>query len=149
MKTFLKIILAVFLLLVCRSFYHGIMNYKQNKSSSITAVETNAVQNPEVFDTNKAHFTQVAHWEGKSTKNTETFHISSIPWVIIWGINDVDSKYAMVHIVVYTADGKIVDSFTGGKSDSTILRRTGNFYLKIDCVNTNYVISVGTLKENK
>lgn len=79
--------------------------------------------------------TVVASWEGESTKNTETFHISSNEWKIMWKTNPGQYGDMNFQIYVYNSNGSLKDvaaNVIGESTDSTIMRGSGDYYLKIN-----------------
>lgn len=83
---------------------------------------------------------EIARWKGKSTKNTETFHIPSHEWRISW------STYGDMNftICVYRSDGSLVGlaaNVIGEDRDSSLMRGTGDYYLAI-YTSQPYVVTV-------
>jgi len=82
----------------------------------------------------------IKSWQGKSTKNTETFNISGNEWRICWDTRG-DGIFS---ITVYTSDGEMVDlaaNVQGNDSDCSIMRGAGAYYLSINTTQT-YTIQV-------
>ena len=87
---------------------------------------------------------EVARWEGKSSKNTETFHISSYEWRIWWDTSPSEDGEGSLAILVYRADGgllAVAANVIGEDADSTIMRGAGDYYLRIETTQP-YVIAV-------
>ena len=87
---------------------------------------------------------EIARWEGKSIKNTETFHIPSNEWRISWDTKPGEYGAMNFQIYVYTAAGSLTDvaaNVIGQDMDSTIMRGTGDYYLTINTAQP-YVILV-------
>lgn len=77
----------------------------------------------------------VVSWEGKGIKNTETFHISSNVWRISWDTKPGQYGEMNFQIYVFDADGALVDiaaNVIGEDSDNSIMRGSGDYYLKIN-----------------
>lgn len=91
---------------------------------------------------------EVARWEGKATKNTETFHISSRQWRISWTTRPGEFGAMNFQIYVYK-EGSVLPNVAanviGTDSDSTIMRGAGDYYLTIN-TGQPYVIVVEALK---
>jgi len=152
MKTIYKMIglavLAVFLLLGCIG---------SNGSTDNTATPSDNVQStpekaPSNEDTNvqepvKEAPVVIASWEGESTKNTETFHVSSKEWKISW--DTTSGKYGDMNfqIYVYDSNGRprgVAANVVGANNDSTIMRGEGDYYLMINTAQP-YKITVETV----
>ena len=76
-------------------------------------------------------FHEVARWEGKSTKNTETFYIPSEMWVIAWATRPGEYGPMNFQIFVYNAYGDLVDvaaNVIGEDADRTVMRGAGSYY---------------------
>ena len=77
----------------------------------------------------------VVSWEGNGIKNTETFHISSNVWRISWDTKPEQYGEMNFQIYVFDADGALVDiaaNVIGEDSDNSIMRGSGDYYLKIN-----------------
>jgi len=77
----------------------------------------------------------VVSWEGKGIKNTETFHISSNVWHISWDTKPGQYGEMNFQIYVFDADGELIDivaNVIGEDSDNSIMRGSGDYYLKIN-----------------
>jgi hypothetical protein len=76
----------------------------------------------------------IANFTGSSTKDTENFHVSSNQWKIVWSTTQ-DSEYkGTFAFFVYNADGssKYISSMVSGtNSDNTVIRGSGDYYMKI------------------
>ena len=89
-------------------------------------------------------WSQVARWEGKSSKNTETFHISSYEWRISW--DTWPGEHGEGNFAVFARDAGgglvgVVANVIGADTDSTIMRGAGDYYLGIS-TGQPYVIVV-------
>ena len=90
---------------------------------------------------------EVARWEGKGYKNTETFHVNSKQWKVSWNFYSEDEGHGVFYVYAMREDGTATDkavSYSGGSgSDSTILRSgPGDCYLKIMSANGSWQIIV-------
>ncbi|MDA0988128.1 MAG: hypothetical protein O2783_03120 [Chloroflexi bacterium] len=78
---------------------------------------------------------QVARWQGKATKNTETFQVTSNEWRISWTTEPGDFGALNFQIYVYLADGTlagIAANVIGTDSDASVMRGAGQYYLTIN-----------------
>ena len=110
---------------------------------------TDVKAGPPIESTEKARMNsgtwhEIARWEGKSMKNTETFHSSSKEWRISW--NTWPSEYGDMNfqIYVYKANGDLVDiaaNVIGKDKDSSIMRGIGDYYLQFNTAQP-YVVFV-------
>ncbi len=78
---------------------------------------------------------EVARWQGKSIKSTETFHIPSEEWRISWKTEPGEYGDMNFQIYVYESSGslpEIVANVIGQDIDSSIMRGSGDYYLKIN-----------------
>lgn len=86
---------------------------------------------------------EVARWEGKSIKNTETFSIPSSEWRISWDTRPGEYGEMNFQIFIYTAADDLVDvaaNVIGADKDSSILRGAGDYYLKINTAQPYVVV---------
>lgn len=78
---------------------------------------------------------EIAQWQGKSIKNTETFHIPSNEWRISWKTEPGEYGDMNFQIYVYENSSSIpvelVVNVIGYDVDSSIMRAAGDYYLKI------------------
>ncbi len=87
---------------------------------------------------------QVARWEGKSSKNTETFHVPSHEWRISWDTWRDEQGETTFAIFVYDAGGGYLGmaaNVIGANSDSRTMQGSGDYYLGIS-TGQPYVIVV-------
>ncbi len=78
---------------------------------------------------------EVARWQGKSMKNTETFHIPSFEWRILWLTKPGEYGDMNFQIYVYNSAGSLIDvaaNVIGENKDSSFMRGSGDYYLKIN-----------------
>jgi len=86
---------------------------------------------------------EIARWEGKSIKNTETFHSPSQEWRISWDTKPGDYGAMNFQIFVYSDAGDLIDvaaNVIGEDKDSTIIRGAGDYYLTINTAQPYVVI---------
>ena len=77
----------------------------------------------------------IAQWQGKATKNTETFHIPSKEWRISWDTRPGSLGDFNFQLFVYTADGDlrtVAANVIGADQDSSTMRGSGDYYLTIN-----------------
>jgi hypothetical protein len=103
-----------------------------NKTANISTANTSEDTNTKI--NTKATWHDVITFEGDSTKNTQTFHISSNNWAISWATTP--GKYGDMNfaIMIYDENGNLIDSaanIIGKGSDTTYMKGSGNYYLKI------------------
>lgn len=87
---------------------------------------------------------EVVRWEGKSIKNTETFHIPANEWRISWDTKPGEYGDMNFQIFIYTASGDlkgVAANVIGADKDSTIMRGAGDYYLTINTAQP-YVIVI-------
>ena len=87
---------------------------------------------------------EIARWEGKGLKNTETFHIPSNEWRISWDTMPGEYGEMNFQIYVHNATGSLADvaaNVIGEDADSSIMRGAGDYYLTINTAQP-YVILV-------
>ncbi|HON71779.1 MAG TPA: hypothetical protein PK512_00430 [bacterium] len=80
-------------------------------------------------------WSEIAKWQGKGYKSTETFHIPSNEWRILWDTKP--GKYGDMNfqIFVYEASGSlasVVANVIGKDKDSSYMRGSGDYYLIIN-----------------
>jgi len=78
---------------------------------------------------------EIAQWQGKSIKNTETFHIPSYEWRISWKTEPGEYGDMNFQIYVYEASSSIPEvaaNVIGYDMDSSIMRGVGDYYLTIN-----------------
>jgi PKD repeat protein len=76
----------------------------------------------------------IASWTGSANKNTEMFHVPSNEWKITWNTQAGNLGNGIFSIVIYNSDGSYKDiaaNVMGSNSDSSIIRGSGDYYLKI------------------
>lgn len=78
---------------------------------------------------------EVINVSGKGTKQTETFNIKAKEWRVSWTVQEssICPKCGAFLIHVYKNDHltDVAASVQGADSDSTIIRGSGDYYLKI------------------
>lgn len=78
---------------------------------------------------------EIARWQGKGIKNTETFHIPSREWRISWSTKPGEYGDMNFQIFVYKSDGSLVTvaaNVIGKDKDSSFMRGAGDYYLTIN-----------------
>jgi hypothetical protein len=86
---------------------------------------------------------EVARWQGKSIKNTETFHIPSHEWRISWKTEPGEYGDMNFQIYVYETSSSIpgiAANVIGYDMDSSIMRGAGNYYLTINSAQPYIII---------
>lgn len=89
----------------------------------------------ELKTTPAATWHEIARWEGKSIKDTETFHIPSREWRIVWSTKPGEYGNMNFAIIVYNSDGTMVSvaaNTIGEGSDISYVRGSGDYYLSIN-----------------
>ena len=89
---------------------------------------------------------EVARWQGKSIKNTETFRIPSHEWRISWKTEPGEYGDMNFQIYVYKTSSSIPEiaaNVIGYDMDSSIMRGAGDYYLTINSAQS-YIIIVET-----
>jgi hypothetical protein len=84
---------------------------------------------------NSSPWYEIAQWQGKSIKNTETFHVPSYEWRISWKTEP--GKYGDMNFQIYVYEisssiPQIVANVIGYDMDSSIMRGAGDYYLTIN-----------------
>lgn len=95
---------------------------------------------------------KVISWEGKSSKNTETFHISSDEWRIRWSTKTGEYGDMNFIVLVYKANDTLLDvaiNTIGENSDVSYMRGSGNYYLSIDTLQPYTIIVEEKIVEEK
>lgn len=80
----------------------------------------------------------VSSWQGKSTKNTETFRILASEWRVCWKTQGD----GILQIYIHDSDKNLKDlaaNVQGNDEDCSIMRGAGNYYLSI---NTTQVYNI-------
>jgi hypothetical protein len=93
---------------------------------------------------------KVGMWTGQGIKNTETFHIPSDSWSVIWSTSPINSYGGILQIFIYRSDGTLVGlsaNVMGKDSNNSYMRGAGDYYLKINSANHIYSIIVTALRE--
>jgi hypothetical protein len=77
----------------------------------------------------------ISRWQGKSTKNTETFRIPTNEWRISW--NTEPGEYGDMNFIIsaYKPPSNLPDvvaNVIGRDRDSSIMRGAGDYYLSIN-----------------
>ena len=91
---------------------------------------------------------EIARWEGKATKNTQTFNVRSRQWRISWATRPHELGAFNFQIFVYRESGALVNvaaNVIGADNDWTIMRGAGDYYLTINTAQP-YVVVVETLQ---
>ncbi len=89
---------------------------------------------------------EIAQWQGKSIKNSETFHVPTNEWRISWKTEPGEYGDMNFQIYVYKPPSElpsIVANVIGYDVDSSIMRGAGDYYLTINSAQ-HYVIIVET-----
>ena len=89
-------------------------------------------------------WSQVARWEGSSSRSTETFHVPSHEWRISWDTWPGEQGETTFAIFVYDAGGGYLGmaaNVIGANSDSRTMQGAGDYYLGIN-TGQPYVIVV-------
>ena len=100
---------------------------------------------------NKSPWYEIARWQGKSIKNTETFHIPSHEWRISWKTEPGEYGDMNFQIYVYETSSSIpgiAANVIGYDMDSSIMRGAGDYYLTINSAQP-YIIIVEAKHEQK
>jgi len=93
---------------------------------------------------NNSSWYEIARWQGKSIKNTETFHIPTNEWRISWKTEP--GEYGDMNFQIYVYDTannfpQVAANVIGYDMDSSIMRGVGDYYLTINSAQ-HYVIVV-------
>lgn len=96
-----------------------------------------------VKESEESKLKEIASWKGSGIKNTETFHISTKEWLIMWATTP-HPKYGDMNfqIYVYNANGDIVDivaNIIGEGKDYSTMRGSGDYYLTINSAQPYYI----------
>ena len=87
---------------------------------------------------------EIGRWQGKGTKNTETFHIPSQEWRIAWSTKAGDLGAMNFQIMVYKAGWSfpitVAANVVGEDTDQSIMRGAGDYYLTINTAQPYMVI---------
>ncbi len=89
-------------------------------------------------------WSQVARWEGNTSRSTETFRVPSHEWRISWDTWPGEHGETTFAIFVYDAGGGYLGmaaNVIGANSDSRIMQGAGDYYLGIS-TGQSYVIVV-------
>ena len=89
-------------------------------------------------------WSQVARWEGNTSRSTETFHVPSHEWRISWDTWPDEQGETTFAIFVYDAGGGYLGmaaNVIGASSDSRTMQGAGDYYLGIS-TGQPYVIVV-------
>lgn len=100
------------------------------RKPSLTLVPTK-----EPKTTPAATWHEITRWEGKSIKETETFHIPSREWRILWSTKPGEYGNMNFAIIIYNSDGTMVNvaaNTIGEGSDISYVRGSGDYYLSIN-----------------
>ena len=100
---------------------------------------------------NNSPWYEIARWQGKSIKNTETFHIPSHEWRISWKTEPGEYGDMNFQIYVYETSSSIpgiAANVIGYDMDSSIMRGAGDYYLTINSAQP-YIIIVEAKHEQK
>ena len=89
-------------------------------------------------------YIEIATWEGKSIKNTETFTVTEKEWIIQWATKPGEYGEMNFQIYIYKADGTLIGvaaNIIGEGSDYSVMRGRGSYYLMINSAQP-YVIKI-------
>ena len=152
------VILLVLLALGCSGSNNSSDNTQENQTPEQTAEQTeeqtqkqteeqNQEQEDEQTTPKQSEPVVIASWEGESTKNTETFTVSSDEWKISWDTQS--GKYGDMNFQIYVYDKNgamkgVAANVIGTNTDSTIMRGAGDYYLMINTAQP-YKITVETV----
>jgi len=92
---------------------------------------------------NNSPWYEIAQWQGKSIKNTETFHIPSHEWRISWKTEPGEYGDMNFQIYVYKTSSSIPEiaaNVIGYDMDSSIMRGAGDYYLTINSAQSYRII---------
>jgi hypothetical protein len=86
---------------------------------------------------------EIARWQGKSIKNTETFHIPTNEWRISWKTEP--GEYGDMNFQIYVYDTannfpQVAANVIGYDMDSSIMRGAGDYYLTINSAQPYIII---------
>ena len=100
---------------------------------------------------NAATWHEVARWEGKGLKNTETFRITSKQWQISWSYSGRrGGDTGVFSISASSEDGSWwseVAAQDGRGTGDTIMRSgPGDFYLEIEANSGSWVVTVEDIR---
>lgn len=91
----------------------------------------------------------VQHFTGNQNQQSETFHISSDQWRIVWSdkLNDAGGGSGLFNATLYTSDNQIVDlvaNVANQSSGATYNAHVGpgDYYIKIEALYTDYDVQV-------
>lgn len=157
MKTIYKIgiaVLAVFLLLGCIGS-NGNTDQSSTPSDNVQSTQQEETQSNESANVKqpvkeetpvKAAPVTIASWEGESTKDTETFHVSTDQFKISWDTKPGNFEGNFI-FTINNADGSFKAAganVIGTNNESTIVRGAGDYYLSITATQP-YKITVETI----
>ena len=147
-KTIFKSLIAISIVLVLSivaSFVLFGMDSSDSETNNVeiddAGLEASSKETPIEPSTNDQNspststWQDVVSWEGKGIKNTETFHISSNVWRISWDTKPGQYGEMNFQIYVFDANGELIDiaaNVIGEDSDNSIMRGSGDYYLKIN-----------------
>ena len=123
----------VVLILFCVILYYFLPIFLEEPTQqtvSLTGLTTKTSK-----PTPAATWHEIAHWKGKSIKNTETFHIPSLEWRILWSTKPGEYGDMNFQIYVYNSAESLIDvaaNVIGENKDSSFMRGSGDYYLKIN-----------------
>jgi hypothetical protein len=91
---------------------------------------------------------QIIAFEGSSTKNTQTFHVTSNEWRINWSTQPGQYGDMNFQIMVYKGENNLVSvaaNVIGKGADTSYMRGSGDYYLMINTAQPYKI----TIEENK
>jgi hypothetical protein len=103
-------------------------------STPATQVSNVAVEHKEETPAQSSTPQVVGSWSGNGIKTTDTFHVSSEKWTIRWDTKSGEYGDMNFIIYVYKDNGSLKDlaaNVIGASNDKTIMRGSGDYYLKI------------------
>lgn len=95
------------------------------------------------ISTDTSPWYKISQWQGKSIKNTETFHIPTSEWRISWKTEPGEYGDMNFQIYVYEPPSELPDvvaNVIGRDTDSSIMRGAGDYYLTINSAQQYEVI---------
>lgn len=122
-----------------------------NGANSGTTSTNNATQAPQATSTPTATpkpktWHTVKHYSGNNNQQTETFHVSSDQWRIVWKDTVTGDFGGDFSIELYTSDNSLVDlvANTSGNGNQTYNAHAGpgDYYMKISGLDVNYTVTV-------
>ena len=107
-------------------------------TSSTTKIESTPPRPTSVPTSTPARvlkWVEIARWEGKSIKDTETFTVPNDEWRLRWDTRPGQFGDMNFQIYVYRSDGTLIGvaaNVIGKDTDNSVMRGKGNYYLTIN-----------------